>query len=418
MTSSEPSTPLSRQPALEPTLSLPVLVLYGLGTTIGAGVYALLGQVAGEAGMHAPFAFITAAAGLASFTALSFCELSARLPRAGGEATYVHEALRSTSLTRAVGILTALAGCVSAATVSRGFTGYASGFASLPDTVWIVVLIGALGSLAIWGISESALFAGFITLIEVGGVLLVIAVNGDALAALPDRLPEIVPSADLASWSPIGAATLLCFYAFLGFEDMVNVAEEVRDVQRVMPIAILTTLGCTVAIYMALTTVAVLAVSPGELAASKAPLALLYEHGTGSGSRLLHLIGMLAMLNGALIQIIKASRLLYGLAAQGQLPGFLAYVHPRTRTPSTSTLIVISATALLALALPIGPLAEATSTITLLVFALANLALLVIKRRDPRPEGLFAVPMIVPALGFAVSLGFVVLEMMRRFAQA
>ena len=411
MTPTERSTPLT----LKPTLSLPVLVLYGLGTTVGAGIYALLGAVAGASGMRAPFAFIAASV-LASFTALSFCELSARMPRAGGEASYIHEALGSVSLTRLVGGMTVLAGCVSAATVTRGFTGYAAGLATLPDWVWIFALLFVLGAVAIWGIGESALLAGLITIIEVGGLLLVVAVNADALGDLPDRLPEMLPTADLTAWGPIGAATLICFYAFLGFEDMVNVAEEVRGARRVMPIAILTTLGCTVIIYVVISAVAVIAVPPTELAASEAPLALLYQHGSGRPPALLHLIGMLAMLNGALIQIIKASRLLYGLADQGQWPRFLAYVHPRTRTPVIATLLAIGVTLAFSIALPIGPLAELTSMITLVVFTLANLALWVIKRREPAPAGVFTVPLAVPMMGCAVSLGFAMLEAARRFS--
>jgi amino acid transporter len=400
---------------LERVLSLPVLVLYGLGTTVGAGIYALLGVVAGSAGMRAPLAFVAASV-LASFTALSFCELSARMPRAGGEATYVHEALHRSALTRGVGVLIVIAGCVSAATVARGFAGYADGLVALPAAVWTVLLLGGLGTLAIWGISESALVAGALTLVEVGGLLWVIGVNADALGALPDRWPEMLPSADPAAWSGIGAATLLCFFAFLGFEDMVNVAEEVRSARRIMPIAILATLGSTVVLYLTLTMVATLAVPPAELAASGAPLALLYERGTGHTPHLYYLIGMLAMLNGALIQMIKAARLLYGLASQGQMPRFLAYVHPRTRTPSTATAIVIALTLVLTLALPIAPLAELTSTLTLVVFALSNLALWVIKRRDPAPTGVFTVPLAIPGLGFVVSLGFVLLEMTRRLA--
>jgi len=402
---------------LEPRLTLPLLVLYGLGTTIGAGIYALLGVVAGEAGMHAPLAFVAASV-LASFTALSFCELSARLPRAGGEASYVHEALRSSALTRTVGGAIVLASCVSAATVARGFTGYAAGVAALPDGVWLFALVVSLGALAIWGIGESALVAASITLVEVGGLLLVIAVNARALGDLPPRLPEMLAPGDVAAWGGIGSATLLCFYAFLGFEDMVNVSEEVHGARRVMPLAILVTLGCTVALYLALATVAVVAVGPDALAASRAPLALLYAHGSGHSPALLHLVGMLAMLNGALIQIIKAARLLYGLATQGQLPSLFAYVHPRTRTPVFATLFAIAATLALAATVPIAPLAELTSTITLAVFALANLALVILKRRVPAQDDLFSVPLVVPVLGCAVSLGFVMLEVSRRWLPA
>lgn len=406
---------MTDRPALERVLSLPVLVLYGLGTIVGAGIYALIGKVAGEAGAWAPIAFIVAAA-MASLTALSFCELSARLPRAGGEAVYVDAGLRTRWLTIAVGIAMVGVACLSAATVARGFAGYAGTLVPLPHAAAILVLLAVLGVVAAWGIAESAWLAAALTVVEVGGLVVVIVAGADHFAELPARIGELVPPASGDAWLAIGSASLLCFYAFLGFEDMVNVAEEVRDVQRVMPRAILIALGVTVVLYLALTVLVVLSVPADVIAASEAPLADLFGHLTGRSLVGIGLVGVLAMTNGVLIQIIKASRILYGLADDGHLPAVLGRVHATRRTPVVATGVTLCVVAALALALPISELAQSSALVTMAVFALANLSLFVLKIRDPAPPGVRPVPLPVPIAGFLVSGGFVAFELARRLA--
>jgi amino acid transporter len=395
------------RPALRRVVTLPWLVLYGLGTTIGAGIYALTGVVAGRAGMQAPAAFLLAAL-LASFTAFSFAELSSRFPRAGGEAVYVREGFGLAWLSSAVGILIVLAGVVSAATVSVAMVGYLAAFLPVPRAAGIGVVVLAVGAVAAWGVRESVTSAGILTLVEVGGLLAVIGFGSEHLAALPARFHEFVPMSP-SGWDGVAGAAILAFYAFLGFEDMVNVAEEVRDVRRVLPRGILLTLVLTAGLYVATTVVAVLAVPPQELAGSEAPLSLVFER-CGGPAALLGGIAILALLNGALVQVIKASRVLFAMAGQGALPASLGHVHPRTRTPLVATAATTLATIGFALALPLATLAETTSLVTLVTFTLANLALVVVKRRDPRPEGVTTFPIWIPALGFAFSLGFVVLE--------
>ena len=193
---------------------------------------------------------------------------------------------------------------------------------------------------------------------------------------------------------------MVAFYAFIGFEDMVNVAEEVKDVSRTLPLAIVTTLVVTTAVYLALGLVAVLTVSPGELAASEAPIAPIIERSGAGDGRWISVIAILAVLNGALIQIIMASRVLYGLASRGWLPARLASVHPRRKTPMTATLIATLIVLGFALALPLETLARATSLVTLVIFALVNLALWRIKGREDRSTGGLVVPRWFTLCGF------------------
>lgn len=388
--------------ALRRSISLPGLVLYGLGTTIGAGVYALTGVVAGRAGLHAPAAFGVAAL-LALFSALSFGELAARFPRAGGEAVYVLRGLRRRDAARIVALLAVAASMISAATVTVGFVGYLATLLAVPRLASAGAVVLLLGAVAAWGVRESVFAVGLVTLAEVGGLVAVVAWGHGHLAEVPGRLDAFVP-VGLDAWHGVTAGAVIAFYAFVGFEDIVNVAEEVRNPRRVVPLAIVLTLGITVALYGAVVTVAVLAVPPAELAASEAPLALVFER-CGGSARALGALALAALLNGALIQLIKASRVLYGMADEGVLPAALARVHPRTRTPLLPTALVTGATALLAMTLPLETLAEATTSVTLLVFSLANVSLVVVKRRDPGGSPTLRVPLAVPLAGAAVSLG-------------
>jgi amino acid transporter len=401
------------RPQLRRIVSLPWLVLYGLGTTIGAGIYALTGVVAGRAGMGAPLAFALASL-LALFTALSFAELSSRFPRAGGEAVYVREGMGGRRLATLVGILVVFAGVVSAATVSVGVVGYLGEFVSVPRLLTIGVAVLLVGGVAAWGIRESIVLAGVLTLLEIGGLLAVVGYGVEHLTALPARVGEMLPR-DVGVWRAVGGAAVLAFYAFLGFEDMVNVAEEVREVRRTMPRAILLTLLVTTVLYALVTTVAVLVVPPEELAASDAPLSLVFAR-SGGPAAALGVIAIFALLNGALVQIVKASRVLFGLADQGSLPARLARVHSRTRTPLLATTLATGATLLLALAFPLAVLAETTSAITLAVFTLTNLSLVLVKRRNPAPADATTFPIWVPGVGFFVSLGFMALAAIEHVA--
>lgn len=399
---------MSNPVTLKRSLSLTMLVLYGLGTTIGAGIYALIGEIAGVAGYLAPFSFLLAAL-LAGVTALGFAELAARFPRAAGEALYVREGVGSRTLSTFTGLLVVLAGLVSAAAMINGFVGYLHQFVQTDRAVVIIVVTLTLGAAAAWGIAESVLIASLLTLVEVGGLIWIMVVSSHAAADSARAWTDAV-SLDIAAWQGALGAALLAFYAFIGFEDMVNVAEEVRDVRRNLPLAILLTLLISTLLYVLLMLIAVLAVPPGELAASQAPLAYLYQRVTGQPATAISLIGMFAIINGALIQIVMAARVLYGLSVMAQLPTVLGRVSARTRTPLLATFLVTALVLALALTGRLAPLAEMTSVTMLVVFALVNLALWRIKRRDPGPPGVRALPLWVPVAGFLVSVGFVLGE--------
>ncbi len=266
---------MSNNTTLNRSLSLPMMVLYGLGTTVGAGIYALVGELAGVAGYLAPAAFLVASL-LAGLTAMSFAELSGRFPLAAGAALYVQNGFSSTQMARLTGLVVVLAGLVSAAALLNGFVGYFHEFFNVDRSFIILLVTVVLSAIAIWGIAESVTIASVVTLVEIAGLLWIIGVSRSGLAQLPDMWVNFIPTIDTVSLASIYAGTLLAFYAFIGFEDMVDVAEEVKDVKRNLPIAILLTLGITTLLYVLIMIVAVLAMPPEILAKSKAPLALLF----------------------------------------------------------------------------------------------------------------------------------------------
>jgi basic amino acid/polyamine antiporter, APA family len=386
--------------ALKRSLNLPLMLFYGLGTVLGAGIYALTGAIAEAAGMAAIWAFILAAP-VATLTAATYAELSMRLPYSGGAAVYAERAFHSRALTVVVGFAVILTGIVSAATLARGFAGYLPVLIDAPAPLAITALVIAMAALTAWGIRESVAVVAVITCIEIGGLLLVIGLAGDSLASLPERWPEMLPTG--AGFSGLIAGTVLAFYAFIGFEDMVNVAEEVKDPRRTMPAAILLTLAIASLLYVLVALVAVLALPLETLAGHKAPLAaVLEQYGAGYGS-LISLISIIAVVNGALVQIIMASRLLYGLGRQYSWLGRFARLHPGRRTPVLATVLVSACVLGFALWLPLAQLATLTSLILLLVFTLMHAALLRIKSRNTAERGLC--PRWVPWLGLLMCVG-------------
>jgi len=387
-----------------------MVILYGLGTTIGAGIYALTGEVAGEAGYQAPLAFLLSAL-LAAATAFSFAELASRYPKSAGEALYVFRGFDYRPLATAVGLLVVTVGIISPAALLRGISNHLGTLSPLPESLMIGLLVALFCGLVCWGITESVVVASAVTLIEIGGLLVIIWLARGNLLQLPQTplLPHSV-----AAWQGIGSGALLAFYAFLGFEDMVNVAEEVRKVRRTLPLAILVTLTLTTLLYTTLALVAVTTVTPTELAQSSAPLTLVYERAGGHHGGVISLIGILAMANGALIQMIMASRVLYGLASQGALPAWLGRVHPRRQTPIAATVSISLPVLLLALWFPLATLAGTTSLIALTTFSLCNLALYRVKKRDPNPPGIWKVPVWLPLTGFLVSTSFLLYSLTNR----
>ena len=264
-----------------------------------------------------------------------------------------------------------------------------------------------------WGVSQSLIIVAITTLIEIGGLLLVIGAGLPGLQDFPQALPAMWPGLDGMVWLLVLSSSVLAFFAFIGFEDIVNMAEEVKTPGRTLPVAIIVTLIVSTLLYVLLTTISVLAVDPSELGASDAPLAEVFG-ASGGNPAILSSIAILAVVNGALIQIIMVSRLLYGMARLGRLPNVLAHVHPITRTPDVSIIGVALIVLAFALTLPIAELASYASLAVLGVFSLVNAALLVLRRSKDYGVPVSQVPLFVPVLGCAASLALLAFGIAQR----
>ncbi len=397
-------TPPAGPAVLQRRLGLALLVLYGTGITIGAGIYVLIGAVAGRAGLYAPWSFVFAALVMA-LTVASYAELSTRFPVSAGEAAYVRAAFNSKSLSIATGLLTIVIGVVSSAAVALGSAGYIRQFVDLPQAALVVIVVGVLGAVAAWGILQSVVVASICTIIEVSGLIAIIAAA--AGAELPLVLMPPLPF-DQAVLSGIAFGSLLAFFAFVGFEDLANVVEEANDPHRDIPRAMVLTLIISTILYVAIALIAVSAVPTAQLAASPAPLALVFRELSSVSPATISLIAIFATLNTILAQITMAARVVYGMAKQGDLPAATGHVHPMTATPLVATVLVVAAVIILALFVPFERLAEGTSVATLAVFALVNLALLRLRHRQtPSPHPHVRVPLWVPAAGFIASVALI-----------
>ncbi|MBL4571743.1 MAG: amino acid permease [Gammaproteobacteria bacterium] len=390
---------MTNSPALRRSLNLPLVILYGLGNILGAGIYVLIGKVAGAAGYLAPFSFLVASI-IAGITAFSFCELSSRFPVSAGEAVYIKEGFKIPQLSLAVGLLIILTGVVSAATMTKGFVGYLNVFVELPPWLVIICLLALLGMVAVWGIAESVTIAAAFTVLEIAGLLLVLFVTMPVLEQLPARKGEFMPTMDLTVWTGVFGGAFLAFYAYVGFEDMVNLAEEVKDSRRNLPIAILLALAIATIIYVLIALSSVLILTPEQLQLSDSPLSDIYRAATNQNPWFISIVSLFAVINGALIQIIMGSRVVYGLAKQGLISEALAKINPRTQTPVLSTGIITGLIVIAAMWLPIETLARTTSYLLLVLFCMVNLALVRIKRRDTEKLTTFTVPMYIPYAGF------------------
>ena len=393
------------------------MMLYGVGSMMGAGIYGLVGKAAGVLGSAMWMAFLVAMAA-ALLTGLSYASIASRYPKAAGAAYATHRAYGRPWLSYVVGLAVVASGIASSATQSKvvalnlnSLLGWHTGLSVAGVPLEIILLaVGFLmlvGGIVYRGISESLWANTICTLIEAGGLILVIAVGfrfwGDTdLTQLP-----VTPA------NPDGALTgalllqgaVLTFFSFLGFEDMLNVSEEVKKPERNMPIAMIGAMLIVSVIYLAVSVTAVSIVPWQELAQAPAPLRAVIERAAPWFPAIgFTFITIAAVANTALVNTVMGSRMLYGLSRQGLLPAALGRVHGRRRTPHVAILVLFVIIALLQFAGDITQLAGATVLLLLIVFTIVNSALVVLKRRDGDMPGRFNAPVIVPVLGAAVCL--------------
>jgi APA family basic amino acid/polyamine antiporter len=429
---SQPDT-VRQQPELRRVMGPGLLLLFVVGDILGTGVYALTGDVAAEVGGAAWLPFLVAFL-IATITAFSYLELVTKYPQAAGAALYAHKAFGLQFVTFLVAFVVMCSGITSASTASRFFgANLIEGFGLDWGAGGVAAV--ALGFMAILaavnyrGVGESIKLNVVLTIIEATGLMLVLFVGLWAFTRGGDvdfsRVVAFDTDDDKNAFMAVTAATSLAFFAMVGFEDSVNMAEETKDPAKTFPKVLLSGLTIAGIVYMLVAVVAVALVPVGELAESDTPLVEVVKAGAPNLpiDDLFPFISMFAVSNTALINMLMASRLIYGMARQHVLPPVLGTVHPRRLTPWVAILFttliafgLIFYVSVFASSSAITVLGGTTSLLLLAVFAVVNVAVLRL-RRDVQADGAhFKTPTVLPVIGFIASL-YLVLPFSGRPAQ-
>jgi len=391
---------------LKKAITLRDAIIYGVGVILGAGIYALIGEAAGIAGNALWISFVLGAI-IASFTALSYAELSSLFPREAAEFAYVKNATGNMLLAFVVEYFAFFSLIVSAAAVAYGFGGYFMGIAGIDVLLSAATLIALLSLLNFAGIKESAAFNNISTIIEAGGLVLVIFL-GISFIGNVDYFEVPNNPSDLSGFAmPIAAATALVFFAFLGFEELANISEETKDAKRNIPIAVIASLAIATVLYILVSIVAVSVVPYHELSKSTEPVALIAEKAAGPGfGAVLGLIALFATANTVLVLLVVSSRMLYGMSSQGSLPKIFSIVHARTGTPWFSVAFSCTiALAFLTIVNDLGNLVLLTNMAIFISFFAVNASLIMIRLYVPHFRPGFRVPFNIGNLPITAVLG-------------
>ncbi|MCV6980433.1 APC family permease [Mycolicibacterium pulveris] len=410
-----------QQPELRRVMGPGLLLIFVVGDILGTGVYALTGDVAGEVGGAAWLPFLVAFL-IATVTAFSYLELVTKYPQAAGAALYVHKAFGIQFVTFLVAFVVMCSGITSASTASRFFaanfdTGFGLGWGKLGIAVIALLFMALLAMVNLRGVGESVKLNVALTIVEATGLMLVLFVGLWALTRGLDvdfaRVVAFETATDKNAFMAVTAATSLAFFAMVGFEDSVNMAEETKDPVNVFPKVLLSGLTIAGVVYILVSIVAVTLVPVGTLAASDTPLVDVVRAGAPNLpiEEIFPFISMFAVSNTALINMLMASRLIYGMARQRVLPPVLGVVHPRTRTPWVAIVFTTSIAfglifyvSVFASSTAISVLGGTTSLLLLAVFAMVNVAVLVLRRDERRDGEHFRTPTVLPVVGFVTSL--------------
>lgn len=385
---------------LKRAISPKMLVLFIIGDILGAGIYALTGKVADEVGGAIWVPFLVAFL-LAAMTATAYAELAGKFPQAAGAALYTHKAFKRPFFTFLVAFAVLMSGITSASAAARAFGGdYLAEFVNLPTVLVALGFVMGLAAINYWGIRESVRINVVLTIVEVTGLLVILVIGAVALIS-GDGEPSRALDFDSENGVLLGVlgGTALAFYALLGFEDTVNLAEETQEPARAFPRALFLGLAVTGVIYLGVAFVSSMMLPADELAGSSGPLLAVVEaSGVEFPAKLFAAIALLAVANTALVNLIMASRLLYGMARQGLVPRFLALVDGNRKTPYAAILLTVLFAAVLVSTGDLAGLADTTVLLLLLVFTVVNVSVLVL-RREPVEHPHFHAPTAIPVIG-------------------
>ena len=387
---------------LNRTLGLPMLIFYGTGMILGAGIYSIIGKAAQETGVTLWLGFLFA--GIAALlTALSYAELSAMYPKTGAEFIYLGKAFSNKNwVASTIGTAMALSGAATAAAVALSFAGYINQFTDVPHALVASVVLLFFTGIALVGIRESGWMIVVSTLIEVSGLILIIylGIQSDKFA---HNLSFTPTAATLA-----GSALII--FSFFGFESIANLADEAKKPERHLPWAIILSVLISTALYIGVSISALALMSPDQLGQSEAPLMAVALASSPRAGQILGIVALFSTANTALISLIGASRILYSMGKKGAMPAVIANVIPSRKTPWIASLIILAAALLLLLLGKLDIVASISSFATMLAFFSVNVALIVLRYKQSSKERPFRVPLsigkfpILPLLAAGISL--------------
>lgn len=380
------------------------LTMYGTGLILGAGIYVLIGEATGIAGDAVWIAFGLGAI-VALFAGFSYAELSSVFPKASAEYVFIKNAFKNNFFAFLIGWLTVITSIITATTVALGFGGYFAEFVNMPIILSAIGLLIILSIVNFIGIRESAWTNTIFTIIEASGLILIIVIGFTFVNPEPVNYVES-PS----GFSGIVIAFVLIFFAFIGFEDMANIAEEVKKPKKTLPRAIILSVIISGVIYVLVSLAVVRVVNWEELAESSAPIALVAERALGSEAHiLLSSIALFAITNTVLITLVAGSRIFYGMAKEKAFPAILEKIHFKTKTPWIAIIVIMMTSIVFTLVGDIVLVANITVFAIVITFAAVNLAVIVLRYTEPEIERKFKVPInigkfpILPLFGVGIS---------------
>jgi len=375
--------------------------IYGVGLILGAGIYALIGDAAGAAGNSVWISFVLAAVS-AVFTGLSYAELSSMYPKAAAEYSYIKNAFRNNFVAFLVGWLTLFVAIISAATIALGFGGYFTQLVQIPIVLAAILVIAVLSFVNFFGIRESSSMNIVFTIIEAAGLAIVIWAGFAITGVQVDYLQ--IPH----GFSGILSAFTLVFFAYIGFENIANIAEEIKNPKKVLPRAIILAIAITAIVYVLVSVSAVRVLDWQALDASFAPLADVIKKSLGQewGFGIL-VIALFATTNTVLIMLVSGSRILYGISSDKALPAIFSAIHQKRKTPWAAVAIIGALSAGFVFVGDIGTVANISVFAIIMVFVLVNLALIWLRYKQPDAERPFRSPVSVGKFPVLAALGIV-----------
>ncbi len=388
-------------PELKRQLGLFQTTMYGVGLILGAGIYALIGDAAGKAGNSVWLSFVIGGIS-AVFTGLSYAELSSMYPKAAAEYTYIKNAFRSNFVAFLIGWMTLFVSVIASATIALGFGGYFIQVLQIPIALAAILIISMLTFMNYFGIRESSSMNVVFTLIEASGLAIVIwaGMSNSGVQINYYEMPN--------GFAGIFSAFTLVFFAYIGFENIANIAEEIKNPKKILPRAIILAISITAVLYILVAVSAVRVLDWQELGSSLAPLSDVIKTALGQEwGFVILVIALFATTNTVLIALVSGSRILYGISNDKALPSIFSKIHKKRKTPWIAVSVIGLLSACFVFVGDIDTVANISVFVIIMIFIIVNISLILLRYREPNTERQFRSPINIGKFPVLAALGII-----------